>query len=162
MILCLPFILTACNSAQVETIDLQPCFVGNTSAKCGTLSVFEDREAHSGRKIDIHVAVIKAWRPDPAPDPIFYLAGGPGGSAIKDAAYAWLILKSANEKQDIVLVEQRGIGKSNRLTCPRDVEESGGLVQINDQMVRDLRDCLANLNGDPTAYTTAWAMDDLF
>jgi len=154
-------VLAACKSAQVEKIDLQPCFVGNISAQCGTLSVFENRETHSGRKIDIHVAVIKAWGPDPAPDPIFYLAGGPGGSAIQDAEYALLVLKSATEKRDIVLVDQRGTGQSNRLTCPRNVEESGGLLPINDQMIQDLRNCLANLDADPAAYTTASAMDDL-
>jgi len=155
-------VLAACqSSAQVEKIDLQSCFVGNIPAQCGTLSVFENREAQSGRKIDIHVAVIKAWGPDPAPDPIFYLAGGPGGSAIDDAAYAQVILKSANSQRDIVLVDQRGTGQSNRLTCPRNVEESGRLIPINDQMIQDLRDCLADLGADPAAYTTAWAMDDL-
>lgn len=161
LILCLPFILAACASAQVETIDLQPCFVGDTSAQCGTLSVFENRETRSGRKIDIHIAVIKAWGKDPLPDPIFYLAGGPGGSAIQDAVYARMVLKSANEQRDIVLVDQRGTGKSNRLTCPRSLDESVGLVTMNDQMVQDLRDCLSNLDADPSAYTTAWGMDDV-
>jgi pimeloyl-ACP methyl ester carboxylesterase len=162
LILCLPLILAACQSAQIEKIDLQPCPVGNTSsAQCGTLSVFENRETHSGRKIDIHVAVIKAWGPDPAPDPIFYLAGGPGGSAIQDAVYARFILKSANEKRDIVLVDQRGTGGSNRLTCPRSVDESAGLIPIDAQMVQDLQTCLASLDADPSAYTTAWGMDDV-
>ena len=35
--------------------------------------------------IDLKVAVIKAQKANPAPDPIFYLAGGPGASAIDDA-----------------------------------------------------------------------------
>jgi hypothetical protein len=108
MILCLLFILTACESAQVKKIGLQPCLVGNISAKCGTLSVFENRAAQSGRKIDIHVAVIKARGSDPARDPIFYLTGGPGGSAIQDAEYALLILTSANERRDIVREDPRG------------------------------------------------------
>jgi pimeloyl-ACP methyl ester carboxylesterase len=32
---------------------------------------------------------------------------------------------------------------------------------MNDKMIRDLQDCLANLDADPSAYTTAWGMDDL-
>jgi pimeloyl-ACP methyl ester carboxylesterase len=155
------FILGACTPAQAPAIDLQPCVVSNLSAECGTLSVFENRETQSGRKIDIHVAVIKAWGKDPLPDPIFYLAGGPGGSAIGDAPYAVRILKSANQNRDIVLVDQRGTGQSNRLTCPRNVDESGGLVPMDTQMIQDLGDCLKNMDADPAAYTTAWAMDDL-
>lgn len=161
MILCLPLILGACTATQAEKIDLEPCVVSNISAQCGTLSVFENRETQSGRKIDIHVVVIKAWGKDPLPDPIFYLAGGPGGSAIQDAEFALYILKSAHARRDIVLVDQRGTGQSNQMTCPRNAEESLGWIPIDDQMLQDLQDCLANLEGDPAAYTTAWAMDDL-
>jgi pimeloyl-ACP methyl ester carboxylesterase len=135
--------------------------MNHINAQCGTLSVFENRAASSGRKIDIHVAVIKARASNPYPDPIFYLAGGPGGSAIGDASYALLLLKSANERRDIVLVDQRGTGQSNRLTCPRQIDESVGLIPIDDQMVQDFQDCLENLDADPSAYTTAWGMDDV-
>ena len=64
-------------------LSLTPCKLGDKTALCGTLRVYENRSAQRGRKIDIHVAVIKAISPNPAPDPIFYLAGGPGGSAIR-------------------------------------------------------------------------------
>lgn len=155
--LCLSLLLTSYGSRAAPRIDLRPCRVGNFSAKCWTLSVFENRETNSGRKIDIHVAVIKASGPDPLPDPIFYLAGEPGGSAIQDAGYALLILKSANERRDVVLVDQRGTGESNRLTCPRSTDPSAGLFSVSAQIVQELQECLANLEEDPRAYTTAWA-----
>jgi hypothetical protein len=76
--LCLSIILTACGQSPIQKIDLQPCQVSDFAAQCGTLSVFEDRATNSGRMIDIYVAVIKARGQSPAPDPIFWLACGPG------------------------------------------------------------------------------------
>ncbi len=171
-ILVLAFViaLTACNSAasnqppatptasssaasQNPSITLQPCMVGNISALCGTLKVYEDRAARSGRMIDLRVAVIKAKNTKPAPDPIFWLAGGPGGAATEDTSYALQIIGPANEQRDLVFVDQRGTGGSNKLACPQPADLT--------RQAGDLRACLAGLNGDPSAYTTAWAMDDM-
>jgi pimeloyl-ACP methyl ester carboxylesterase len=115
--------------------------------------VFENRAAQSGRKIDLRVGVIKARGTHPTLDPIFWLAGGPGGAATEDASYAMQILGSANEQRDLVFVDQRGTGGSNKLDCPRSSDSS--------RQVEDLRACLDNLGSDPSAYTTAWAIDDL-
>jgi pimeloyl-ACP methyl ester carboxylesterase len=134
-------------------VELQPCAVGGFPAKCGALSVFEDRAASSGRRIGLQVAVVQARSSQPAPDPIFYLAGGPGESAIEWASYAMSLLGSANEQRDVVFVDIRGTGGSNKLVCP----------QPNDptHRVEALRACLADLDADPRAYTTVWAMDDV-
>src|SRR5512138_1181541 len=150
---CLCLILGACAAKPAQQIDLQPCRVGNFSAQCGKLSVFEDRAANSGRKIDLQVAVIEAKTDRHAPDPIFVLAGGPGTAAIEWTNYYMQLLAQANQQRDVVLVDQRGTGGSNELTCPEPREP--------ERQVEALRSCLADLNGDPRAYTTAWAMDDL-
>jgi pimeloyl-ACP methyl ester carboxylesterase len=151
----------ACSPVAPQKIDLEPCQIGNIAAQCGKLSVYENRSTKQGRKIDIHVAVIKARGANPAPDPVFYLAGGPGGSAINGAPYALKLLGLANEQRDIVLVDQRGTGKSNRLVCPRQADEAAGQAPLSDAMLSDLRACLETQDGDPSAYTTAWGMDDL-
>lgn len=143
------------------SIKLQPCQLGGIQAHCGSLKVYENRTARTGRMIDLKVAVIKAQEANPAPDPIFYLAGGPGASAIESAPYALKVLKTAVQHRDLVLVDQRGTGGSNQLTCPRSVEEANYLVPLDDTMIHDLKTCLSQLDGDPAAYTTAWAMDDL-
>ena len=49
----------------------------------GTYEVYENRAAGSGRKIGLHFIVIPAKSPNPKPDPIFVLAGGPGTLAGK-------------------------------------------------------------------------------
>jgi pimeloyl-ACP methyl ester carboxylesterase len=153
VLILLSFLLGGCGPKQVQKIDLQPCRVGDFSAECGTLSVFEDRAARSGRKIDLQLAVIKARSDQPAPDPIFVLAGGPGTSAREWAPYYMQLLGPANEQRDVILVDQRGTGGSNKLECPQPLDP--------DLQVDALRNCLVSLNGDPRAYTTAWAMDDL-
>ncbi len=142
-------------------VQLQPCALGGIQAQCGVITVFENRAANSGRTIDIHVGVIKASEPNPAPDPIFYFAGGPGGSGLSAAGYAMSMLESANKRRDLVLFDQRGTGKSNRMTCPRHLDESLGLVPFDNKMLQDLRECMADLDSDISAYTTAWGMDDL-
>jgi pimeloyl-ACP methyl ester carboxylesterase len=153
MLLCLAFLMEACKSTQPAEIDLQSCFQSNFPAQCGTLSVFEDRATNSGRKIDIRAAVIKARGQNPNPDPIFWLAGGPGSAAIEDIPYAMQILALLNRQRDLVFVDQRGTGGSNKMVCPSAMEHT--------QMIDDLRACLTDIEGDPRAYTTAWAMDDL-
>jgi pimeloyl-ACP methyl ester carboxylesterase len=138
---------------QQPSISLQPCKVGNISALCGTLTVYEDRATRSGRMIDLHVAVVKAQNPNPAPDPVFWLAGGPGASAIEWGPYAMQLLGLANQQRDVVMVDLRGTGDSNQMVCPRPADPA--------LQVEALRDCLPDLNGDPRAYTSAWAMDDV-
>jgi pimeloyl-ACP methyl ester carboxylesterase len=50
-------------------------------------------------------------------------------------------------------VDQRGAGGSNKLICPAAAEPA--------QQAKELERCLAGLDADPRAYTTAWAMDDV-
>ena len=63
------------------------------------------------------------------------------------------VLGSANYKRDLVFVDQRGTGNSNKLVCPQSTDPT--------RQVEELRACVANLGNDPSAYTTAWAMDDV-
>ena len=51
------------------------------SMLCGSYEVFEKRRRKRGRKISIAIAVLPALAEEKQPDPVFYLAGGPGGSA---------------------------------------------------------------------------------
>ncbi len=133
-------------------IDLQ------VSASCGTVEVFENRQAESGRTIDLQIAILEANSRTPAPDPLFILTGGPGQAATE----AYLTLASAfsrvRSERDIVLVDQRGTGGSNRLQCdfPQEVE-----TDPNAQIAPLLEACLGTLEADLTQYTTTAAMQDL-
>ena len=55
---------------------------------CGRHEVFEDREARAGRRIALNIVVLPALSATPAPDPVFFLTGGPAGAAtdaVRDA-----------------------------------------------------------------------------
>lgn len=145
-------------------LELQPCRVAGVTkdALCGQYEVYEDRAKKAGRKIQLYVMVLPALVDKPAPDPIFYLQGGPGGAATSVAA-AW-IMTQLHRTRDVVLVDQRGTGKSNPLSCnfrgdPNDMR--GYFVEgLTPEAVRACRTELEK-NADLRLYTTTIAMADL-
>lgn len=46
-----------------------------------TYEVFEDRKAKSGRRISLHILVLRALEAEKQADPLFILADGPGQAA---------------------------------------------------------------------------------
>ena len=80
-------LLLACaprsTSSSQRSLALSPCRLKGSAypARCGTLRVPEDRARPAGRQIELRVAVIPALAREPAPDPLFLLAGGPGQAA---------------------------------------------------------------------------------
>ncbi len=136
--------------------------MGSYSAQCGTLKVYENRAARSGRMIDLRVAVIKAQSEHPAPDPIFYLAGGPGDAATEDGARQQFP-SSLSQNHDLVYVDQRGTGGSNRVLISSDQPDLSGLTpaEADARLKAWVAQFLAAIDMDPQFYTTAIAMDDL-
>jgi pimeloyl-ACP methyl ester carboxylesterase len=67
------------------------------------------------------------------------------------------VFAKVNARRDLVLVDQRGTGGSNPLSCPRDHV----LVADAAAVAAYVRRCFAQLDGEPRFYTTAVAMDDL-
>ena len=51
--------------------------------ECGWVTVPEDHAKPDGKTIKLAVARFKSDASNPEPDPIVYLEGGPGGSALK-------------------------------------------------------------------------------
>ncbi|MBK9178809.1 MAG: alpha/beta fold hydrolase [Acidimicrobiales bacterium] len=94
---------------------------------CAVLTVPEDRSDPSEGEIELAVAVLRSTAEKPAPDPVVYLEGGPGGSAL-DGLDSWLDPPSwFLDQRDVVLVDQRGTGWSEpSLNCPEVEEEPTG------------------------------------
>jgi pimeloyl-ACP methyl ester carboxylesterase len=109
--------------AGQETLALAPCqlahpfLASRIAASCGTLEVPEDRDRPGGRKLSLRVAVIRAEASGKATDPIFFLAGGPGQAATEIYPAVADALARAGRNRDVVLVDQRGTGRSARLDC---------------------------------------------
>lgn len=145
-------------------LSLDPCTVDGVEGqlRCGTLRVLEDRDEPRGRRLALEVTVLPATGGEPALDPVFYLAGGPGAAATGlDAAFE--NLPELRRRRDVVLLDQRGTGDSNRLDC--DVTWGGPGAAYTEPFlpVERVRACRKRLapKADLTQYTTPVAADDL-
>ncbi len=88
---------------------------------CHWLVVPEDRDAPKSQEIKLAVAVMHSLADDPEPDPVVFLAGGPGGAAIETLEN--FVTSPMLETRDLVLFDQRGTGLSEpSLDCPERVE----------------------------------------
>jgi pimeloyl-ACP methyl ester carboxylesterase len=165
VILCAALAIPACNGSTRPSVNtrLHSCATdeGPADAYCGTMSVFENRATRSGRRLDLTVVVLPAVRGDAKPDPVFFLAGGPGQAAAQMADTVKQIFARLERDRDIVLVDQRGTGKSHPLDCKDDQETLKRVFEPPDVSVAQLRDCLAHYDADVRLYTTPIAMDDL-
>ncbi len=120
---------------------------------CGVLTVPENRTLTSSPLIELAVAIVSA--PDGSEqEPLVYLAGGPGGSAIDEflndvGGFDYPFTKN----RDLILVDQRGTGYSSpTLNCP-EMEEEGEFLDDNPQELCQQR--LATAGIDLTAYNSA-------
>ena len=158
---------------RVGTIAFRPCTLegGRTGeglqAQCGTLAVPEDPSQPKGRLIDLRIAWLAPEEGRKGlPDPVFFLAGGPGQAASEVASAVHPALKDINQTRDLFFIDQRGTGGSNPLDCrdaagaPLEMDET---VSDADGLAAFARQCLAGLEGraDPRFYTTSHAIDDL-
>jgi pimeloyl-ACP methyl ester carboxylesterase len=148
-------------------IRLLPCDVpGVGDGRCGTYDVYENRSTKTGRKIRLNLIVVPAMSASPAPDPVFWLEGGPGGAATQAVGpVSQQYLKGLRNDRDLVFVDQRGTGKSNPLKCddigetPANLDAYFGTL-FPPHFIRACREKLENL-ADLKLYTTPIAMDDL-
>lgn len=146
-------------AALAGSISFETCTIGGMTAQCATYRVYENRAANSGRMIDLRIAVRPARSEPHEPDPFFYFAGGPGGSAIDALPGIAPVFNALNKTRDLVFIEQRGTGGSNKLMCP-EPEDS---LDINDaQAMKEYAEsCLATLDADVGWYTTRAFVDDV-
>jgi pimeloyl-ACP methyl ester carboxylesterase len=142
---------------------LKPCRVTGIDEElfCGNLTVFENRETRTGRTIDLNIVVLPAFDQKAKAEPVFDFAGGPGASSAERADFYAGPGKDYRRRHDVVCVDQRGTGKSNRLAIPREKTASYYLSEMFPiDYVRELRHALEQ-RADLTKYTTSIAMDDL-
>ncbi len=158
-------LLGACHKAHFSggLAKLNQCRLQGIDEKllCGKLRVFENREARVGRKIDLNVVVLPAFDQKTKAEPLFDLEGGPGDAATNAATFYATDGKEYRRRHDIVLVDQRGTGKSNPLSIPQKKTPQHYLREMYPvDYVKNLRETLEQ-RADLTRYTTSIAMDDL-
>ncbi|HET6546495.1 MAG TPA: alpha/beta fold hydrolase [Rhodanobacteraceae bacterium] len=143
----------------------QPHSGATTEALCAPFEVPENRAAPDARRIGLRLALIRSDAAIAEPDIVVFLAGGPGQAATEAYPQIAAALAPLRKHHHILLLDQRGTGGSNALTCkgasqaPGDADRGSDLETLR----RETADCLAGLAGkaDPRYYTTTDAVADL-
>jgi pimeloyl-ACP methyl ester carboxylesterase len=91
--------------------------LASLNAACGTLTVPENRSKPGEGEVQLPVVTVPSKTQPAAPDPIVYMAGGPGANAIAQAGE--LARVGLNEKRDLIIMNQRGNAYTvPNLACP--------------------------------------------
>jgi pimeloyl-ACP methyl ester carboxylesterase len=131
-------------------------------ARCANFEVPENPAEPAGKRIPLRVAVVAALNRRAAADPLFVLSGGPGQAATDFYAATAPAFARVQRDRDIVLVDQRGTGASNPLTCEYPEEEE--LAELTSEQIRKYtKVCLGTVQrkGNVAFYTTSVAVRDL-
>jgi pimeloyl-ACP methyl ester carboxylesterase len=162
------FAAPAAATTSPSQLTLRPCRLEHPArmlaltAECGALTVAENPEQPDGRKIDLFVARVPAISLNKKPDPLFLIAGGPGTSAVDLYTSSAGPFDRVRRDRDIILVDQRGTGRSHRLDCnygDRNIFERIDEVEVGAANIK-CRDELSK-KSDLRMYTTSIAVRDL-
>jgi len=140
----------------------QPCPppLAKAHARCETVTVAENPAKPAGRTIALNVVVVPAVKKKSGEPPMFHLEGGPGVAGTNAAEFYAGPGSLYREHRDVVLIDQRGTGKSNPLRCP-ELEKLGPLVEMYPlDEVKACREALEK-SADLTQYSTERAADDI-
>jgi pimeloyl-ACP methyl ester carboxylesterase len=148
---------------------IYPGIVLGPEFTCGYLTVPENRSQSDDRTIRLAVATRKATAPNPKPDPIVFLTGGPGGSGLGEGPG---VAKDWHPDRDVIFLDQRGALKSDPfLSCPEIdafMESTVGLswlapetIEQDAAVTRTCRDRLAAAGADLAAYNSTESSADV-
>ena len=147
--------LAVCLAAAQDIIESADCHEtpAGFSASCGYVTLPQDYDEPAGGRVDIFYTRIQSENPQPQPDPLVYLVGGPGSSGTRllpSSFRAYLHAFAAD--RDIIVIDQRGAGFSNPpLYCREAMFRIDEILQSSHQnhaeLVLDvLRQCHARLS----------------
>src|SRR5881394_4356385 len=154
--------------AAVPKLELAPCRLEHPArmlavpAECGKVVVPENPRQPGGRQIELFVARVPAISLNKQPDPLFLIAGGPGTSAVDMYTSSAAPFDRVRRDRDIILLDQRGTGRSHRLDC--DYGGQNVFERIDDLEVASANNkCRDELSktSDLRMYTTSIAVQDL-
>lgn len=113
----------AAPSSYTPRLEERPCqaynpAVGEAEGEtywCGAMIVPQDRSQPDGNQVEIKYAIIKSQSDAPRRDPMLFLSGGPGNSALHPDGFAELANRFGplRQERDIILFDQRGVGASS-------------------------------------------------
>ncbi len=145
---------------------------GSSRYQCGYLVVPEDRSQADSTMIRLSTVVIPSISDNRKPDPLVFLSGGPGASALAALNHVREILWDILQERDFVVFDQRGVGFSEpALDCPEYeealIETYGANVSTEEarermsDAMRACRDRLTEQGVNLSAYTSAASAADV-
>lgn len=140
------------------------CYPNNsrTEAWCTSMDVPLDG-VKAQPSISISIVKLPSIRPNPEPDPLVLLAGGPGQSAINSIATVLPSLSLIQQNRDLLFIDQRGTGSSQPLDCQ--IEQSSNKEWDSPESLSKLKvalkECVEEWPYQSQFFTTAFAASDL-
>jgi pimeloyl-ACP methyl ester carboxylesterase len=126
-------------------------------ARCGSVLVPLLRGAPNGggQRLRVRFRVYpRRDRSRPALEPIVAAEGGPGYGSIDAASLYRFMLGPLGRRNDLIVVDNRGVGRSGAIDCPR-LQALEGVYAV------EVRRCARRLGRRANAYGTGAAADDL-
>lgn len=153
---------------QIEPYTLAGPGGARSEGEMATLMVPENRSRAGSRMIPLRFVRLRSTAAEPG-YPVVYLAGGPGGSAVRNGqGPRFAFFNRLREVGDVILLEQRGAGLSN--TIPRcdvraaDPERVMDRAWFADSYRAELARCIAfwrERGVDVAGYNSAESAADL-
>ena len=145
----------------------QPCWFP-TPSEAGEVQCGQVRVVEGARPIDLSIVVLKSRQSPAAPDPVVFVAGGPGSSAVRNPR-RWFS-DPIRDRRDLILFDARGSWGSGPFCdelAPVVLANYGADLSLNDQSVLSARAALAcakrasETGIDLGLYRTSAIADDL-
>lgn len=146
---------------------LEDCVLTNTGgaarvqARCGVVDVPVDRASATSAVLRVGFGILPARSPAPAPDPVVYLAGGPGQASTSQAPLVARALAGLRQKRALVFFDARGTGRSAPIECADDRPLAARMksAPLEEEALRAA--CLAQAPFEPRFITTEQIARDL-
>ncbi|MEZ0314246.1 MAG: alpha/beta fold hydrolase [Myxococcota bacterium] len=145
-------LLAACSQKRTggAAPSFDDCFVGSAAGSVRVQARCTDLDG-------LKVAVLRAEGGRRAADPVFFIPGGPGQSGFAAFAQVAGAFAPVRRHRDIVIIEPRGVGESQPLTCSTPLPDD---LRAPDALSR-LRTCAVELRDRPSFINTTAAVRDI-
>lgn len=125
--------------------------------RCHSIAAPLDPQRPAAGQLQLHVTVAPAFRPMASADPLFVLAGGPGEAGSDVVSVLATSFQRVRATRDIVFIDQRGTGKSGKLSCAVDVDEASSDADMSAAFAQ----CMKAVKQPLALYSTINATHDI-
>jgi pimeloyl-ACP methyl ester carboxylesterase len=138
-------------AAPASALRLEPC-KGQRGFSCGVLTQPLDHATPEGAKVHLRFAVQRGKKPL-----LIALSGGPGQPGVAYAESFRYSLGPALQRYRLLVLDQRGTGKSGVLNCPN-LQKLGSLADVGPE---DLAACAERIGPRRAFYSTVDSVEDV-